>query len=65
MFSGVHVTRSLVLCVFSVERCLSICPVSFGHCVVCPSIYDSDYPSGVYTAITLIQLLAGGHVAAL
>ena len=39
VFSGVHVTRSLVLCVFSVERCLSICPVSFGHCVVCPLIY--------------------------
>jgi len=37
VFSGVRVTRSLVLCVFSVERCLSFCPVSFGHCVVCPS----------------------------
>jgi hypothetical protein len=36
-FSGVHVTRSLVLCVCFVDRCLSFCPFSFGHCVVCPS----------------------------
>ena len=34
-FSGVHVTRSLVL---SVMYCvLSFCTFSFGHCVVCPS----------------------------
>ena len=32
-FSGVCVTRSLVLCVCFVDRCLS-CPFSFGHCVV-------------------------------
>jgi hypothetical protein len=37
VFSGVHVTRSLVLCVCFVDRCN--CPFSFGHCVVCPSIY--------------------------
>jgi hypothetical protein len=36
VFSGVHVTRSLVLChVCFVDRCLYFC--SFGHCVVCPS----------------------------
>jgi hypothetical protein len=35
--SGVRVTRSLVLNVFSVERCLSFCPVSFGRCVFCSS----------------------------
>jgi hypothetical protein len=34
---GVRVTRSLVLCVCYVDRCLSFCPFSFGHCVVCPS----------------------------
>jgi len=33
------VTRSLVLCVCFVDRCLSFCPFSFGHCVVCPLIY--------------------------
>jgi hypothetical protein len=40
IFSGVRVTRSLVLCVCFVDRCLSFCPFSFGHCIVCPtSIY--------------------------
>ena len=37
VFSGVRVTRSLVLCVCFVDRCLSICTFSFGHCVVCSS----------------------------
>ena len=37
--SGVRVTRCLVLCVCFVDRCLSFCPFSFVHCVVCPSIY--------------------------
>ena len=37
VFSGVRVTRSLVLCVCVVDRCLSCCTFSFGHCVVCPS----------------------------
>jgi hypothetical protein len=44
VFSGVHVTRSLVLCVCFVDHCLSFCPFSFGHCVVCSSsIYDSVF----------------------
>jgi hypothetical protein len=39
-FSGVRVTRSLVLYVCFVDRCLSFCTFSFGHCVVCSySIY--------------------------
>ena len=43
--SGVRVTWSLVLCVCFVDYCLSFCPFSFGHCVVCSSsIYG-------YTAI--------------
>ena len=37
IFSGVCVAGSLVLCVYFVDRCLSFCPFSFGHCVVCPS----------------------------
>jgi hypothetical protein len=36
-FSGVLATRSLVLYVCFVDRCLSFWPFSFGHCVVCPS----------------------------
>ena len=38
-FSGVRVTRSLDLSVCLVDRCLSFCPFSFGHCVVSSSIY--------------------------
>jgi hypothetical protein len=37
VFSGVRVTRSLVLYVCFVDRCLSFCTISFGHCVVCSS----------------------------
>ena len=37
VFSRVRVTRSLVLYVCFVDRCLSFCTFSFGHCVVCSS----------------------------
>jgi hypothetical protein len=37
VFSGVRVTRSLVVCVCFVDRCLFFCTFSFGHCVVCSS----------------------------
>ena len=37
VFSGVRVTRSLVLYVCFVDRCMSVCPCSFGHYVVCSS----------------------------
>ena len=40
VFSGVRVTRSLVLYVCFVDRCLSFCTFSFGHCVV--------YSSSIY-----------------
>ena len=36
-FGGVRVTRSLALCVCFVDRCLSFCALSFGHCTVCSS----------------------------
>jgi len=36
-FSGVRITRSLVLCVHFADRCLLFCTFSFGHCVVCSS----------------------------
>ena len=49
VFSGVHVTRSLVLCVCFVDRCLSFCSFSFDHCVVCASsIYGFLYPFGIF-----------------
>jgi hypothetical protein len=37
VFSGVCVTRSLALSVCVINHCLSFCPFSFGHCVVCSS----------------------------
>ena len=48
VFSGVRVTWSLVLCVCFVDLCLFFCPfslplcclfLSFGHCVVCSSVF--------------------------
>jgi hypothetical protein len=36
-FSGVRVTRSLVLCVCFDDCCLSFCIFSFGHFVFCSS----------------------------
>ena len=39
VFSGVRVIRSLVLGVCFVNRCLSFCPFSFGHCIVGPSSF--------------------------
>jgi hypothetical protein len=48
-FSGARVTRSLVLCVCLVDRCLSFCPFSFCHCVdVLLRYTDSDYPFGIF-----------------
>jgi hypothetical protein len=44
VFSGVRVTRSLVLYVCFPDRCLSFCAFSFGHCVVCSSIYGFWFP---------------------
>ena len=37
VFSGVRVTRSLVLYVCFIYRCLSFWTCSFGHCGVCSS----------------------------
>ena len=37
VFSGVRITRSLVLWVCFVDHCLSFCTFSFGYCVVCSS----------------------------
>ena len=39
VFSGLPVTRFFALCVCFVDGCLSFCPVTCGHCVVCSSIY--------------------------
>jgi hypothetical protein len=57
VFNGVHVTRSLILFVCFVDRCLSLCTFSFGHCVVCPSsIYGFWLPLWYLLAIVLSVL---------
>jgi len=59
LFSGVRVTLSLVLCVCFVNRCLSFCTFSFGHCVVCSSsIYGFWLP--LWDLHTLIQSSRNG-----
>ena len=71
VFSGVRVTRSSVLCVCFVDRCLSFCTFSFGHCVVCSSssiwhqksinqinrYTDSYYPFGIFKLFLIKNLL--------
>ena len=50
VFSGVRVTRSLVLCVCFVDRCLFLCTFSFDHYVtsVLLRYTDSDYLLGIF-----------------
>ena len=56
VFSGVRVTRSLVLYVCFVDRCLSFCTFSFDHCVVgSSSIYGFWLP--LWYLQTLLNLL--------
>ena len=52
VFIEVCVTRSLVLYVCFVDRCLSFCTFSFDHCVVC---YSSIY--GFWLTLWYIQTL--------
>jgi hypothetical protein len=61
VFSGVRVTRSLVLCVCFVGRCLFFCTFYFGHCVICPSIYGFWLPLWwlQFLLIVLIRLDLG------
>ena len=52
IFSGVRVTRSLVLCVCFVDRCLSVC--TFLLTIVLSVLLqytDSDYPFGIFSLV--------------
>ena len=58
VFSGVRVTRSLVLCVCFVDGCLSFYTFYFGHCLVCSSsILGFWLPLWYLVAIVLSVLL--------
>ena len=54
VFSGVRVTRSLVLSVCFVDRCLSFCTFSFGHCVVYSSL-DTDSDNPIWQLQTILE----------
>ena len=55
-FSGVRITRSLVLCVCFVDRCLSFCNFSFSHCVVCfSSIYGFCLPLWYFQSLLQVR----------
>jgi hypothetical protein len=57
VFSGVRVTRSLVLYVCFVNCCLSFCAFSFGHCVVCSSsIYGLWLPLWYLQTLLIILI---------
>ena len=57
VFSGVRVTRSLVLCVCFVDRYLSFCTFSFGHCVICSSSHtDSDYLFVIFKLFSVVSM---------
>jgi len=55
-FSGVRVTRSVVVCVFLVDRCFSYGPFSYGHCIVCPTIYRFWLPLWYLQTLLKCQL---------
>ena len=57
VFSEVRVTRSLVLCVCFVDRCLSSCPFLLAIVLSVLRITDSDYRFGIFKL-----LLSGGHI---
>ena len=54
IFSEIHVTRSLILCVYFVDCCLSYCAFSFCHCVVCSLI------CGFWLPLCFFKLFFGG-----
>ena len=57
---GIRFIRWLVLCVCFVDRSLSVCLFSFGHCVVCPSsIYGFWLP--LWYCQRLLYLIMTGH----
>jgi hypothetical protein len=61
-FSGVCVTRSLLLYVCFVDHCLSFYTFCFGHCVVCSSsVYEVLTTSGTYPWSFLTQVFHNGQ----
>jgi hypothetical protein len=49
VFTGVRVTRSLILYVCFVDRCSYFCPFSFGHCTEAEKTLQSFMKGGIST----------------
>ena len=58
VFGGVRVTRSLVLCVCFVDRCLSFCTLFFWLLSVFLQFTDSDYPFRIFKLFLTIYMCA-------
>jgi hypothetical protein len=58
VFSGVRNTRSVVLYVCFVDRYLSFCSFTFGHCVFCSSIYRFWLPPFDIFKLRLLGVVA-------
>ena len=61
IFSCVHVTRSSVLCVCFVDRCLSFGTFPFGYCVFCCSSNYGFWLPFWYLQALLMDLLKTYH----
>jgi hypothetical protein len=61
VFCGVRVNRFLALCVCFVDRCLSFCTFSFGHCAVCSLIYGFWLPLW-YLQTLLLQFVCNNTI---
>ena len=63
VFSGVRLSRSLVLYVCFVDRCLSFCTISLAIVLsVLLRYMDSDYPFGIFTLfLRLMDTNAGSQ----
>jgi len=64
VFSGVRVTQSLILCVWFVDRCLSFCRFSFGHCVFCSSLIYRFWlpPFGIFKLFFKMSQILEFHI---
>ena len=58
VFSGVRVTRFLVLYVWFIDRCLYFCTFSFGHYVVCLSVIYGFWLPLWYLQTLLIHIIS-------
>jgi hypothetical protein len=58
VFGGVRVTRSLVLCVCFVNRCLSFCTLYFWLLSVFLQFTDSDYSFRIFKLFLTIYMCA-------